>query len=72
MNAELSKLEDGLMDLEMLLQDALQAGTEKFKERVTALITRQKTRTDGFVNEEITELYSNFHREISSHLADEM
>jgi len=41
-------LEEELMNIEMVLQDALQIATDKFKEKVTHIITDIRNKTIGY------------------------
>ena len=41
-------LEEELMNIEMVLQDALQIATDKFKEKVTQIITDIRNKTIGY------------------------
>ena len=41
-------LEEELMNIEMVLQDALQIATDKFKEKVTSIITDIRNKTIGY------------------------
>ena len=41
-------LEEELMNIEMVLQDALQIATDKFKDKVTYIITDIRNKTLGY------------------------
>lgn len=60
MNAEIEKLEDGLLDIELKLQESLQESTTNFQERVKKILEDMKEKTGRFIKkvQEEMELFS--------------
>lgn len=48
---EIEKLEDGLMEVELKLQESLQISTNDFQERIKKIIDEMKHKTDQFVTD---------------------
>lgn len=67
---EVEKLEDELMQIEMLLQDALQAATSTFKDKVQVINQEMKKKTIEFIKF-VAEEAENFHTMLRLHALEE-
>ena len=55
---KISELEDALMDIEMLLQEALNEATGKFQDEIKRLNSELKTKTMDFIKDVTNEFES--------------